>query len=793
MAGTLYQMTYAIKGALDASFSSSFKQAQQVIEDSNKSLNKFKTNISQYNARIASHQAEQRRLNTALAQTKQAFNEGTITQQKYISEMERLKTSLNKVTAAEAALKTQQKALNEQQKAAKMASYSELGDKKTKYAGDAIQYGMQAYALAQPIRDAMKFESVMADVRKVVDFDAPDGFQQMSRDVLELSKRLPMTSAEIAKIIAAAGQSGIASNELMGFAESAVKMGVAFDLTADQAGQMMSQWRIAFGMSQDQVNTLADKINYLGNTSGASAANISAIVTRIGPLGAIGGVASGEIAALGASMNGVGVPAEIAATGIKNLVLGLSAGAGATKSQAAAFSALGLDAEQMAQRMQVDAKGAILDVMKALQNIDASQRSAILTDLFGKESVGAIAPLLSNLDNLEKNFNRVSDAQQFAGSTQQEYAARAATTENQMILFKNAMEAVSITAGSALLPAMNGLLKAAMPVLNWVSKMASEYPTLTAGILGTTVGFFGLAAAFSAGMWVFTSIRQGIMGLQIAYTFLKGTQAAQMIMTYGATAAQWALNAAMIVGSAPIWLIIAAVMALIGVGYLLISNWDTVKQWFILLWNDPQKALEEFVTGVQNKFGELINWIGEKWNWIKSLFSTPIEANVKGNASAQGQTQSIQANARGGIYDKGAFLTWFAEDSREAAIPLDGSARAIALWQAAGQELGQFNPGNAPGVRLSSGGDLPRLAIDDVQPIDSAGAITRLATGTGSTSVNNKQDTTIKIDNSVHILVQGDNDRGVINQIKEAVSEQKRKLKEELEELQRDKRRVEFA
>lgn len=88
---------------------------------------------------------------------------------------------------------------------------------------------------------------------------------------------------------------------------------------------------------------------------------------------------------------------------------------------------------------------------------------------------------------------------------------------------------------------------------------------------------------------------------------------------------------------------------------------------------------------------------------------------------------------------------------------------------------------------------MPRLAIDDVQPIDSAGAITRLATGTGGTNVNNKQDMAIQIDNSVHIVVQGDNDRGVINQIKEAVSEQKRKLKEELEELQRDKRRVEFA
>ena len=51
-------------------------------------------------------------------------------------------------------------------------------------------------------------------------------------------------------------------------------------------------------------------------------------------------------------------------------------------------------------------------------------------------------------------------------------------------------------------------------------------------------------------------------------------------------------------------------------------------------------------------------------------------------------TQTVGHNAAGGIYPRGEFLTTFAEDSAEAAIPLDKSARAINLWTRAGQILG---------------------------------------------------------------------------------------------------------
>lgn len=60
-------------------------------------------------------------------------------------------------------------------------------------------------------------------------------------------------------------------------------------------------------------------------------------------------------------------------------------------------------------------------------------------------------------------------------------------------------------------------------------------------------------------------------------------------------------------------------------------------------------------------------------------------------------TQTVaNHNAAGGIYPKGEFLTTFAENSAEAAIPLDKSARAISLWQQAGSALGMFDDAAQP-------------------------------------------------------------------------------------------------
>ncbi|MCK7409712.1 phage tail tape measure protein [Enterobacter bugandensis] len=358
-------------------------------------------------------------------------------------------------------------------------------------------------ALALPVNAAIGFESKMADIRKVVDgLDDKKAFAQMSDDILTLSTQLPMAAEGIAEIVAAGGQAGIARSDLMQFANDAVKMGVAFDTTAEESGQMMAQWRTAFKLTQDDVVVLADKINYLGNTGPANAAKISEIVTRIGPLGSVAGVASGEIAAMGATIAGMGVESEIASTGIKNFMLSLTAGNSATKAQKQALAFLKLNPKQLAEDMQKDSRGAMLKVLDSLAKVPKAKQAAVMNALFGKESLSAIAPLLTNLDLLRTNFNRVADAQEYGGSMQKEYASRAATTENQLVLLKNSVNAISVTLGDTFLPAVNEAAKAVMPYLEQLRAFVRANPELVqsaakfgAALLGVGVSIGTLSRA----------------------------------------------------------------------------------------------------------------------------------------------------------------------------------------------------------------------------------------------------------------------------------------------------------
>lgn len=448
---------------------------------------------------------------------------------------------------------------------------------------DLLAGGALAAPFVMGAQAAMKFETAMADVKKVVDFESPAQFAAMSDDVLDLSERLPMAAEGIAQIVAAGGQSGIAREELAAFAEDAVKMGVAFDQTADQAGGMMAKWRTAFKLSQGEVVALADQINYLGNTGPANAQQISKIVTSIGPLGEIAGLASGQIAAMGATLAGVGIAEDVAATGMKNFMLTLTAGSSATKAQQEAFKALRLDSAEMAKGMQEDAQGTIQRVLLAVSKVSGDKQAAVLTQLFGKESVGAIAPLLTNLELLKSNFDKVADSTQYAGSMQAEYAARAATTQNSLQLLQNRVVRLGISVGSALLPPFNDFMATIGPVISGVAELAAANPWLVKGILGAAVGFGVLRVA--------------VMASTMALT----------IMNAVAT-------------MSPIGLVVRAIALAAG---FLIANWSTVAPYFTAMWEWIKGVFvngsAQIVAFFKAATDQIIGGLGSLWGMFKTL------------------------------------------------------------------------------------------------------------------------------------------------------------------------------
>lgn len=571
---------------------------------------------------------------------------------------------------------------------------------------NAFYYGAKNFGLflLSPIQQAIQFESVMADVKKVVDFDSPKQFKEMERDILRLSRTIPMTADGLGKIVAAGGQSGIDKNELTIFAENAAKMGVAYDISADQAGDMMAKWRTAFKMSQADVVSLADKINYLGNTTAASAPLISDVVTRIGPLGEVGGVSSGEIAAMGASLVGSGIQSEVAATGIKNLILTMTAGAGATKAQAEAFAALGLDAEYVAVKMQKDAKGAIIEVLSSLKDLDKVQQATTLAKLFGKESLGAIAPLLSNLEGLQENFVKVADKTKYAGSMEAEFSARSKTHANNIQLMNNKLTAAQIAIGQGLLPVLVPAVEIIGDMATATGEFANEFPVAIKYTTMATGAILGFTAAWHMYNITTNAIKAATIALNLLLNHQKIIMLKNLIATKAVTGATVAWNvssklaiggiAMLKAGMVKLFAVMAAHpfvalgIAAVTAGYYIWDNWESIKNWFTTLWDNPEKAMKQFVDGVKNMLGALPAWVKEKWESVTNILNKPIfgEATIP--------TSSVASNAKGGIYSKGAFITSFAENSAEAAIPIDGSQRAKNLWAQTGEMLGVGNGGS---------------------------------------------------------------------------------------------------
>lgn len=362
-----------------------------------------------------------------------------------------------------------------------------------------------AAATVVSVKNAISYESSMADVAKVVDGLKDDNgeltaqYYGMSDALLKLSTRIPVTAKGLTQIAAAAGQSGIARKEIVGFAEDAAKMGVAFDTTADQAGTWMAQWRTAFKMNQKEVTTLADQINYLGNVSGANALQLSSIVTAVGSLGDVGGLSAAQIAAIGDTMASVGVGEDVAATGIAKMITTMTAGSAATEKQSKVLKKLGIDATDLADRMQTDAQGAIIDFMEALQKLPKAEQAAALKNYFGQESIKPISALYTNLDELKKHFNQVADASLYAGSMEDEYASRSATTENSIQLAKNALMRLSITYGQMFAPYVK---LAADKVTEFLNKLTEMKPQMEAAFgwimnhgkeIAATIGGIGTA------------------------------------------------------------------------------------------------------------------------------------------------------------------------------------------------------------------------------------------------------------------------------------------------------------
>ena len=485
--------------------------------------------------------------------------------------------------------------------------------------------------LADP---AIKFESAMADVKKVVNFDTPAQFKEMGDDILKLTRTIPMAGEEIAAIVAAGGQSGVARENLLGYAKDAATMGVAFDMAAGDAGEAMATMANVLGKPITEMAQFGDVINHLSDNANSKAKDIVNVITRVGSDTRMLGLTEKQSAALGSTFLSMGKAPELAAQAVKGMsssFLQLKAGEHAKE-----LKQLGFTTESFAAAMNKDAQGAISSFIEKVKQMPKDKQYPLLAKIFGKQYADDVLMLAQNTGEYNRQLGLLQETDEhgnlkYIGSMQREFENRSNTTENKLTKLKNSISELASKIGETFLPVISSFVENITPVIYSITEWVGTNPqimewvlTIGGGVASVVGGLLTLHSAFSfvaAGLLPFIKAGKflgGFLGKFLFSAISKLSLGIGYLMGYVIKGAMMFGKAILMMSRAlltnPIGLIITGIAV---AAYLIYENWAKVGPWFSELWSK--------VSGVfSNAWNGITNFCSTAWTNISNFFTSGI-------------------------------------------------------------------------------------------------------------------------------------------------------------------------
>ena len=485
--------------------------------------------------------------------------------------------------------------------------------------------------LADP---AIKFESAMADVRKVVDFDTPEQFKEMGNDILKLTRTIPMAGEEIAAIVAAGGQSGVARENLLGYAKDAATMGVAFDMAAGDAGEAMATMANVLGKPITEMAQFGDVINHLSDNANSKAKDIVNVITRVGSDTRMLGLSENQAAALGSTFLSMGKAPELAAQAVKGMssaFLQLKAGAHEKE-----LKQLGFTTKSFAAAMNKDAQGAISSFIEKVKKMPKDKQYPLLAKVFGKQYADDVLLLAQNTGEYNRQLGLLQETDangnlKYIGSMQREFENRSNTAENKLTKLKNSLTEIAEKIGRAFLPVITSFVENITPVIYSITEWVETNPqlmewvlTIGGGIGAVVGGLLTLHSAFSfvsAGLLPFIKVGKFLGGFLGNFLF---SAISKLSLGFGYLIG-YVIKGAMMFGKAilmmsralltnPIGLLIAGIAV---AAYLIYDNWGKIGPWFTELWQTVSGAFS-------SAWSSITNFCSEAWTNISNFFTSGI-------------------------------------------------------------------------------------------------------------------------------------------------------------------------
>ena len=495
-------------------------------------------------------------------------------------------------------------------------------------------------AMAAPIRSAISFETAMLGVAKQVPGARDENgkltkvYDQMVASVHKLGRELPITTNEIAEMMAAGARMDVPEAELEGFVRTAGMMSSAFEMPADQLAEQMGKVAKVYGIPIPKIGELADVVNYLDDNAISKGGDIINVLQRIGGTAATLGMSAKDAAALGSTFLTLGASAEVAATASNAVMRELSIAASQPKRFQKALGKgglnLGMSAEGLQASMAKDATGTIMKVLEALNKLPKERRLTVATELFGKEYGDDVSKLAVGIDEYKKQIN-LARSKAALGSMKREHEARMGSIGAQWAVLQNIMTEVSVTIGKHVLPAVTVAVAVFGEVLSNVADFLKANGGLVDSVMLVGAGFLTFVVTLRAVRFVSGLVTYSTGALTQAMTNMKTAMTGVPGETNRVGSAFGRLGKRM--RSGPFFV---ALGLFAGMGYVIYRNWDSILAFFNARFPAIGAALEK-VGEVFSSLSEIANGTAQNFLAATPLLIMPL----KKMAGAGGALQAL--------------------------------------------------------------------------------------------------------------------------------------------------------
>lgn len=399
----------------------------------------------------------------------------------------------------------------------------------------------------------------------------PDAIKKMGREILDMSEKVGQYSDNLQKGVGYLIASGDEADKAMAKIEAIGRVATAADAEIEDVAKASYTLQDALKIDPTKMGRSLEMLVQAGKEGKFEFKNMAAELPVLGAsFQALKFTGEDAVTSMGAylqiAMKGASTQSE-AANNMANFLNKILSPETLKKSEQ-----LGGNLYGIVSNAQNKGENPIDAAIKEINRITKGGDQKLLGELFGDMQVqNFVRPVLQNLKEYEAIKEKIVSSKDVVDK---DFVAMMATSKKQTDLLAIASDNLAKSVGTSLEPAFGKVATVLVPIVQRVRDFTEANKELIGNVI--------------IGVGVFLTIRTAILGVRLAMTALSVVMMAN-----------------------PIGLAVAAIGA---AAFLVITNWEPIKAFFITLWHDIVEVFDKSINNIVGK----IEWMLGKYEAAKS-------------------------------------------------------------------------------------------------------------------------------------------------------------------------------